>query len=287
VASNNLVNLAKLVFFERETSITRYISMLVQLEGISLKRGVPILSDVNWTMAPKQNWVVLGSNGSGKTSLMRVILGNELASSGHFKVMGHAYGEVDWGMVRRQIGVVSHAISQLIDVNQMPEQIVLSGKRSEVNWTGETTPKEREEARRWLYFVGIEHLSERKWAVLSHGERQRVMIARALISTPKLLILDEPCSGLDPIAREDFLNFLQYTLTEEFKIPSIMITHHLEEVMPMFTHVMLMKAGKVAAQGPKEAMLRSNLISDLFSADVVVQPIAGRYFMNILRPSHK
>ena len=109
------------------------------------------------------------------------------------------------------------------------------------------------------------------------------MIARALILRPKILILDEPCAGLDPVARESFLEFLQYTLTEEFHIPTVMITHHIEEILPMFTDVMLMKKGEIIDLGSKEEMLNSEKLSTVFNTEIVVQPVANRYYLHMVK----
>jgi iron complex transport system ATP-binding protein len=258
--------------------------MIVQVKGVSLRRGVPILNDVNWSMYPDQNWVILGANGSGKTSLVQVVLGYEHPSKGSCSVLGKTFGEAPWDEVRRQIGVVSQSLAQRIDGQQLPLNIVMAGKTAHLNTWHETGAEEQEEARKWLYFVGIEHLAERKWAVLSQGERQRVMIARALIPSPKLLILDEPCAGLDPVAREDFLCFLQQVLTEEFKIPTILITHHLEEVMPMFSHVLLMRSGVVIAAGRKDDILSDAYLSKVFNSEIAVESTeSNRFRMQILR----
>lgn len=256
--------------------------MLVQLSGLYLKRGISILENIHWSMKSGQNWVILGSNGSGKTSLLNVILGYEQPSSGKFMVFGNPFGTKPWEEVRQKIGIVSQTISQRIEGNQIVENIVIAGKLAQINSWNYVSQTEKAEAKRWLYLVGIEHLAERQWRILSQGERQRVLIARALILQPKLLILDEPCAGLDPIAREGFLKFMQDTLTDEFNIPTILITHHVEEILPMFTHVLLMKSGEVAGSGTKDEMLNSKKLSYTFNSDVVVQSVADRYYLHIV-----
>ena len=255
--------------------------MLTQLSGITLKRGITILDNVHWTMEAGQHWAVLGSNGSGKTSLINVIMGFEHATSGKFMVLDHPFGTIPWEEIRRQIGIVSISVSQRIDSDQIAENIVIAGKRALINSWLPITQREIEEAHRWLYLVGIEHLAKRPWGVLSQGERQRLMIARALIIRPKLLILDEPCAGLDPVAREHFLSFLQTILTEEFKIPTLLVTHHVEEIMPMFSHVLLMKSGQVKAAGPKDEVLNSKYLSETFNAPITLRQSRNRYFLQV------
>jgi iron complex transport system ATP-binding protein len=256
--------------------------MLVQFSGINFKRGVSILKNIHWSMQPNQNWVILGANGSGKTTLMNIILGYQQPTSGQFMVFKKPFGTTPWEEVRKQIGMVSQSIAQRIEAEQIVQNIVIAGKTAQINSWSYINEKEKAEARRWLYLVGVEHLAERRWGVLSQGERQRVMIARALILQPKLLLLDEPCAGLDPIARESFLSFLEYTLTQEFKIPTIMVTHHVEEVLPMFSHVMLMQDGESKHAGLKIDVMRSEHLSAIFNSDVVVQPVAGRYYLHIV-----
>ena len=232
-------------------------------------------------MEKGQNWAILGSNGSGKTSLINVLMGYEHPTSGKFMVLGSPFGSIPWFDIRKQIGVVSNTVSQRILPEQVAQNIVVAGKKALLNSWETPTLKELEEARRWLYLVGIEHIAERPWGVLSQGERQRLMIARALIIQPKLLILDEPCAGLDPVARENFLHFMQYILTEEFKIPTVLVTHHVEEIMPMFTHVLLMKSGSVKNSGPKETVLTSKELTETFKANIELQTINSRYYLTI------
>jgi iron complex transport system ATP-binding protein len=257
--------------------------MLLQFSGLSLKRGFNILENIHWVMEPGQNWVILGSNGSGKTSLLNIILGYQQPSSGRFMVFGHPFGSVQWEDIRKQIGIVSQSIGQRILPEQIAQDIVISGKNAQLNTWNQFSDEEIDEAKRWLFLFGIEHLSERKWDILSQGERQRVLISRALILQPKLLILDEPCAGLDPIAREGFLELLQYTLTEEFNVPTILVTHHVEEILPMFTHVLLMKAGQIVDRWTKDNMLLSSKLTHTFGSEVVIQPIAERYNLHIVR----
>lgn len=251
--------------------------MLLQLSGVTLKRGITILNNIHWAMESGQNWVVLGSNGSGKTSLLNVLLGFEQPTSGRFMLLGKPFGTTPWHDIRKQVGVVSMTLSQRIQADQLAQNVVIAGKQAQLNTWTSVLEKELDEARRWLYLVGIEHLAERPWGVLSQGERQRLMIARALIAQPKLLILDEPCAGLDPVARETFLDFMQDTLTAEFRIPTVLITHHVEEIMPMFTHVLLMKSGQVLDRGSKTQVLTSQKLSNTFGANVTLRNHHHRY----------
>ena len=257
--------------------------MLLELNGVSMRRGFKILDNIHWAMEPGQNWVILGPNGSGKTSLLSILLGYQAPSQGRFTVFGKSYGSAPWEEIRKQIGIASQSVSQRILPEQIVQDIVISGKNAQLNTWVDFPEEEIAEAKRWLFLFGIEHLAERCWGVLSQGERQRVIIARALILQPKLLILDEPCSGLDPVARDGFLEFMQHTLTEEFKIPTILITHHVEEILPMFTHVLLLKSGQIVDSGPKDDILLSSKLSDAFGAEVVIDLIAERYHLHIVR----
>ena len=255
--------------------------MLLQLSGITLRRGVTILNNVHWGVEADQHWVILGSNGSGKTSLINVLMGYEQPTSGRFMVFDSPFGTTPWYKIRNRIGIVSSTVSQRIESDQIAQNIVIAGKHAQINsWTAPTDPQIAE-AKRWLYLVGVEHLAHRSWGVLSQGERQRIMIARALIIQPKLLILDEPCAGLDPVARETFMNFLQHILTEELKIPTLLITHHVEEILPMFSHVLMMKSGQVNKAGTKEEVLTSQNLSETFGANIDLRKSKKRYYLRI------
>ncbi len=257
--------------------------MIIQLNNISLNRGNTILDNVDWSFYQDENWVILGSNGSGKTSIINVVMGYEPPTKGKFIVLGQPYGHCPWDEVRRQIGVVSHTISQKIRDDQNAQSVVLSGKSAMINYWGTPSADEMREADQWLYVVGSEDLKNRKWGILSQGEKQRVLIARALINRPKLLILDEPCAGLDPIARENFLDFLHYTLTEEFKIPTVLITHHVEEILNMFTHVLLIREGKIIAAGPKENVMNAENLSTTYGERVTLFNELLRYRLDLAR----
>jgi iron complex transport system ATP-binding protein len=264
-------------------SSTHYPNMIIQLNSISLKRGKQILDDVDWNVNPGEKWAILGANGSGKTSIVNVILGYEPPTTGRFMVLGQPYGSGPWDRIRAQVGVASHAIAQRIKWDQSCLKAVISGKYGIINYWGNPTDDEKEEAERWLFLVGCEHLSSQNWGLLSQGEKQRVLIARSLIGRPQLLILDEPCAGLDAVARENFLRFLDYTLTEEFKIPSIMITHHLEEITSTFTHVLVMKSGRVVRAGLKDDVLNEETLSEAFSLPIRLSPFGDRLRMDLVR----
>jgi iron complex transport system ATP-binding protein len=255
-------------------------TMLLQFSGITLIRGnTTILDNIHWAFEPGQQWVIMGSNGSGKTSLLNVILAYEQATSGRFMVFGHPFGSTPWDSIRSRIGIVSLAISQRMEPAQSAQQIVAAGKYGQLNRWDAFPPQQLAEANRWLYLVGIEQLANRPWSILSQGERQRVMIARALILQPKLLVLDEPCAGLDPVARERFLDFLQNILTQELNIPTLLITHHVEEIMPLFTHLLLLRKGHVLASGTIRNTLNDQLLSQTFGAPVSVIRDGNRYRM--------
>ncbi len=232
-------------------------------------------------MESGEHWVILGSNGSGKTSLLNVLLGYEQPTTGRFQLFGSPFGTMPWQEIRKKIGVVSISVSQRIQPDQIAQNIVIAGKTAMLNSWTPITESQIAEAKRWLYLVGIEHLAERPWGVLSQGERQRLMIARALIIQPKLLILDEPCAGLDPVARETFLEFLQHILSEELKIPTVLVTHHVEEIVPLFTHVLLMKSGTVKEAGTKEELLTSQKLSETFGANLLLRQARNRYFLQV------
>jgi len=231
--------------------------------------------------------VVLGSNGSGKTSLLSALTGYLTATRGEIAVLDRHYGATDWRELRKEIGLVSSSVRQMMPESEPALTTVISGKYAMIDYWGATKPADRVSALRILRQIEASHLAERPWLVLSQGERQRVLIGRALMARPRLLILDEPCAGLDPVAREHFLDFLQ-RLGGRRRAPAIiLVTHHVEEIMPVFTHALLLRGGSVAAAGAVADVLTSPQLSNLFGAEVRVRIDGGRYALDVATRSNR
>lgn len=253
----------------RHTLVHRPPTPLLEVTGLRIERGdTPILHDVSWRMERAQHWVILGPNGCGKTSLLRALTGYLTPSAGRIDLLGRRYGESDWRELRLAIGVVSSALQLSIPSAEVALETVMSGKFAQLDLWAKTTRTDAATALRWLRVVGAAHLAQREWIFLSQGERQRVLIARALMARPKLLILDEPCAGLDPLAREHFLGFIERLARRRQSPALILVTHHVEEITPAFTHALLLRTGNVVAAGPLKETLTSRALSDAFGAPV-------------------
>ena len=240
-----------------------------------------ILEDVSWRVERGQHWAMLGANGSGKTSLLSALTGYLMPTAGDITVLGHRYGETDWRELRQRIGLVSSSIRQWMAEAEPALATVVSGKFAMIDLWGNITRGDRRRALGLLKQIECEHLAGRAWQFLSQGERQRVLIGRALMARPRLLILDEPCAGLDPVAREHFLLFLN-RLGRRRKAPTlVLVTHHVEEVLPVFTHVLLLKEGRVLAAGARRAALTSKTLSRAFNAPIQLSGANGRYALTV------
>ena len=243
--------------------------------------GTVILQDVHWQVERGQHWVILGANGSGKTSLLSALTGYLMPTAGEISVLGQTYGRSDWRELRQQIGLVSSSIRQLMADDEAALATVASGKYAMIDFWGRITRAEQARARQLLRQVECEYLAGRAWRVLSQGERQRVLIGRALMARPRVLILDEPCAGLDPAARESFLQFLQRLGGRKHSPTLILVTHHVEEIMPVFSHLLLLKAGRVLASGGKRATLTSGNLTAAFQAHLQLSNAGGRYGLKL------
>jgi iron complex transport system ATP-binding protein len=256
---------------------------LFAVENLRVEREAVILHDVSWRVEPGQHWVILGANGSGKTSLLSALTGYLVPTRGEIRIGAARFGADDWRDVRTAVGLVSSSLGQKIEPGQTARDVVLSGRRAQINFWGRVPPRAAREAARILRQVRASHLADREWRHLSQGERQRVLIGRALMSRLKLLFLDEPCAGLDPVAREDFLVFLA-KLARRPKAPAlVLVTHHVEEIVPTFTHVLLLRRGRVLASGEKKAVLDSARLGKTFGSRVVLRRSGGRYRLDIAR----
>jgi iron complex transport system ATP-binding protein len=252
-------------------------SAVLDVRGLNIRRSVPILSDINWRVNPGENWGILGPNGCGKTSLLSAVTGYLTPTSGDMRVLGCTYGRSDWRELRKRIGIVSNTLNRKIEYNETALDAVASGPAAVINTWKPAAPKTRAEAARLLRSWQCSKLADRPWGVLSQGERQRVLIARALLAAPPLLLLDEPCAGLDPVAREKLLHLIEKQAARRAGPAIVFITHHVEEITPAFTHVLLLRKGSVHAAGPVDATLTSKNLSATFGAHVSVRKRAGRW----------
>lgn len=253
---------------------------MLAVSGLRVRRGsVEILRDVSWRVECGQHWVILGANGSGKTSLLSVLTGYLTPTEGEVFLLGERFGHSDWRELRKHVGLVSSSVRQMMAKDEPALESVVSGKYVMIDFWGRATRADRATAMRLLRQVECAYLADRPWQVLSQGERQRVLIARALMAKPQVLILDEPCAGLDPAAREQFLQFLQRLGRGKNSPTLVLVTHHVEEIMPVFSHVLALKAGQVLAAGKKSAVLTAKLLAQAFEARVKLRRRAGRYEM--------
>src|ERR1700676_1770496 len=254
---------------------------VIEVSGVRIERDATIIERVDWRVERGENWAILGANGSGKTSLLRALTGYLPPTEGRIRVLGETYGRSDWRALRTRIGLVSSSVHQMMDDGETALKAVVSGRYAQIGHWGELIARDRRAAAAILARVEARSLSDRRWAYLSQGERQRVLIGRALMAAPRLLILDEPCAGLDPVAREHFLQFLGRLARTRRAPAMVLVTHHVEEVVPIFSHVLILKSGRVLASGPRARVLTSRILSEAFDAPVRLARVRGRYSLAV------
>ncbi len=259
-------------------------SPIFWMKDISVRRNkIQILEDVSWLVNQNENWVVVGGNGSGKTSLLNVLMGYLTPTEGTVQMPGRGNATESktqsWDDWRKRIGFVSSSISQMIDLDELAIDIVAAGRDAQINtWGTKQDPKTIAAAEKILKKVKCEHLRDQPWAYLSQGERQRLLIGRALmVQRMKVLVLDEPCAGLDPVAREQFLHFMEELAQTGPVKNMILVTHHVEEIFPSITHALVLKDGKVLARGEKKRALNSASMSQAFGSDLLLRSRLARY----------
>ena len=255
---------------------------VLEVRSLCIHRGgTEILKDLSWSVHPGEHWVILGPNGCGKTSLLSALTGYFTPSDGSLSLLGQDFGESDWRLLRTRVGLVSSRIRQMMPDAEPALTSVLSGKYAMLEFWGDPTAADTRAALRILRQLKLEHLAQRPWRVLSQGERQRILIGRALMARPRILILDEPCAGLDPVAREGFLHFLQELGTRKDAPTLVLVTHHVEEITPAFTHALLLQAGRAIAAGPIGRVLSSRHLSTAFECPVQLHRRNARYTLQI------
>jgi len=260
------------------------IPTVLEIHGLRIERGrTAILRGIDWQIRRGEHWVILGANGSGKTSLLKALTGFLSPTTGEFSVLGQRYGATDWRQLRLKVGVVTSAFAAAIPPAERAIETVMSGKFAQLDLWARVNLADRKAASKLLRLVGATSIADREWLYLSQGERQRVLIARALMAKPRLLIFDEPCAGLDPVARESFLQLVnQLARSRGGSSPAlIFVTHHVEEITPAFTHALLLRRGEVVAAGPKSVVLTSRKLSDTFGAPLVLSRFQRRYRLTL------
>lgn len=246
--------------------------MVIELENVSLNRnGAPILTDITWQVKKGEHWVIFGLNGAGKTALLNLLNAYDFPTRGHVKVLDKEFGKTMLGEhLRKKIGLVSTALQEKFYRNDSAFEIVLSGAYASIGLYETPTEENRQRAILLLKELGCFEYADRFYETLSQGERQRVLIARALMSNPEILILDEPTNGLDFIAREQLLEAIG-KIGENKEGPTLLfVTHHADEVLPIFQHSLLLKKGRVFASGVTSEMISSATLSEFFELPVEV-----------------
>lgn len=262
--------------------IVKTAKTILSVASLHIERGgTVILNAVNWRVQRGEHWVILGANGSGKTSLLSALTGYLMPTRGEISVLGETYGQSDWRELRKQIGLVSSSVRQMMADDEPALETVASGKYAMIDFWGRLSRTDKAKAQQLLRQVECDYLANRQWGVLSQGERQRVLIGRALMANPRVLILDEPCAGLDPAARERFLQFIQRLGAQRNSPTLVLVTHHVEEMMPAFSHVLILKNGEVLAKGNKTEVMTSKNLARAFGAKLRLQFKRGRYAMKI------
>lgn len=252
---------------------------VLELSNVGLVRGATvILDDVNWVVSEGERWIVLGANGSGKTSLIRIASLYLHPSSGDVDVLGQRLGRVDVRRHRRRIGVVSASFADLLRPGLTATEIVMTAKHAALEpWWHEYDDADRARAIELLDRFGCADLADHEFATLSSGERQRVQLARTLMTEPRLLLLDEPTAGLDLGGREDLVRRLGALAADPATPATILVTHHVDEIPPGYGHGLLLRDGRVTAAGPIDDVLTSAALSDCFGVEVILERRRDRW----------
>jgi len=243
-----------------------------------VRDGRPILQDIDWDVCAGERWAVLGPNGSGKTTLLHVAGMRLLPTRGMVEVLGARYGRTDVRALRTRVTLVSQAMLRALRPSLLAHDVVLTGRHAALEpWWHHYDHADRARADDLLARAGLAHLSAQEFGVLSEGERQQVLLARALMGRPELLLLDEPAAGLDLGARERLVTRVADLGADASAPPFVLVTHHVEEIPPGTTHAALMRHGHMVAVGPVDDVLRSEDVSACFDTAVAVERRDGRW----------
>ena len=241
-----------------------------------------VLDGVEWTVGDGERWVVLGPNGAGKTTLLRVAALYLHPSSGSVEVLGQRLGRTDVRTLRERIAFSSPALAARLEPSMTALEVVMTARYAALApWWHQYTDADRTRARELLHEWRCDALAEHKFPTLSAGERQRVLLARALMHEPGIVLLDEPTAGLDVGGREELVADMTKWAQDPARPPTVLITHHVEEIPPGFTHALVLKDGCTLAQGPIDEIVTSETLSTAFGLALTIESRAGRFTARI------
>lgn len=250
---------------------------MIKFENICYKSGSRyLLHNINWTLYPGEHWILFGVNGSGKTTLLSILAGFNHYSSGKMQILGEEYSAYNILEIRSKIGWVSNSFFDKYYTMETPLTIVLSGLTGTLGVSRFMTDDKIKRAITLLKRLQLSDKIDQPFSYMSKGERQKVLIARALINSPEILILDEPCTGLDVYARELTLNIIDQ-LAKTTKMTIIYVTHYLEEILPVFNKTLLLKSGKIFTQGNTIDIVNSNIFSAYLECPTEIYSDKGKY----------
>ncbi|MFJ8577409.1 ABC transporter ATP-binding protein [Micromonospora sp. NPDC093277] len=259
--------------------VTGDLDVVVSLDGIGVRRsGTALLHDVDWRVELDERWVVLGPNGAGKSTLLNLAAGRLYPTTGSAHVLGERIGRTDVNELRTRIGLSTATLAERIPTDERVTDVVVTAAWSVIGRFRESYDRTDEaRARVLLGQLGVSHLADRAYGTLSEGERKRVQIARALMTDPELLLLDEPAAGLDLGGREDLVARLAELAYDPDAPAMVLVTHHVEEIPPGFTHALLLRDGGVMAQGLLADTLTADNLSKTFGLPLIVQRSGDRW----------
>lgn len=254
-------------------------SDVLEMAGVTVVRGdTTLVEDVDWSVSEGERWVVLGPNGAGKTTLLQIAAARMHPTSGVAGILGEVLGTVDVFELRPRIGLASAALSDRIPDHERVSDVVVTASYGVTGrWIESYDELDHGRARELLEALGVAHLADRTFGTLSEGERKRVQIARALMTDPELMLLDEPAAGLDLGGREDLVRRLGAIAEDVYAPALVLVTHHVEEIPPHFTDVLLLRAGRVVAAGPLEITLTEANLEATFGLPLVLDRHGDRW----------
>lgn len=259
---------------------------VLQLTDVTVVRGGSrILDSVSWQVDEGQRWVILGPNGAGKTTLVQLISARMHPTSGQVEVLDERLGAVDVFELRPRVGLLSAAFAETVPADERARDLVMSaGYGVTGRWRERYASMDEWRASDLLARMGVAELAERRFGTLSEGERKRVLIARAQMTDPELLVLDEPAAGLDLGSREDLVGRLSHMAADPEGPALVLVTHHVEEIPPSVTHALLLRRGAVVKAGPVAEVLTTPWLTATFGLPLLLSEHEGRYFARALLP---